>query len=331
MTATPPSRGRRFINFIGRLIKAFVGLLVIAALALIVVALIFGWQTLNREFRTVRTGQTNQAQQTDQLKRDVVRLMEGNPVGQQRQIEGLESDVVALREEVDALAVEQARQAEVVAALETDLAALSSRSASSEAVDDLGAALTSLQGDINDNSVRIDDLGGEVDAILGRVSSLEGNTDALAEALAEPVAEVAELRQALTLFRVWELLARVQLRLAENNLGLAADDARLALAELDALIAQGGPAEAEALGAIRNRLDLVVAGLPDNPEAAARDLVIAWSDLDRLLGILIDSPVVLPTPTATPIPPTPTPVPPTPEPATPEPATPVPPTPTPEG
>ena len=57
---------------------------------------------------------------------------------------------------------------------------------------------------------------------------------------------------------------------------------------LDQMAAEETGDLAESLGLVQTRLDLAATALPDDPEAAARDLNTAWEALDAVLTTLLE-------------------------------------------
>ncbi len=161
-----------------------------------------------------------------------------------------------------------------------------------------------LQQDVIGLSSDLDAQGGEFDKLLGEFKLLQENESTLADSVAAFEAELtladpAALRQAVLVFRLWEMVTRARLRLVEHNLGLAADDVQLGLAALS-IVKAGSPEEMiEPLQQVEERLMMAADNLPDTPETAANDLDIAWQKLDAILNTILGIEAVpVPTPEA---------------------------------
>lgn len=153
----------------------------------------------------------------------------------------------------------------------TDLTGLAERSrertaeleaSNAQARESLAELKARLEGDLRGLESELDDLSDRLDALDDELSAQ------VAELEAEPDAEPdAELQRQLAVTRALLHLMRARLWLIENNLGLAAEQVRLARAALSGL--QGvEPAVA--------RLDQALAELQTTPLVAAEDLEIAW-------------------------------------------------------
>ena len=189
------------------------------------------------------------------------------------------------------------RQAAQIEALQAELLAMQE---SSEEQDEnlalLNDSINNLQGDINSTNGQLDQLGGEFDILNSQLAALEGEvtegqlatTEALTTSLSslrtdltsELQVPASQVARAMGIFRTWEFISRARLRLAENNLELAAADIQLALNSLALLDPDGSD---ETLVVVTERLELAAAGLPDNPAAATGDLDAAWSAMDEAL------------------------------------------------
>jgi hypothetical protein len=108
----------------------------------------------------------------------------------------------------------------------------------------------------------------------------------------EATDQVAQMGQALSLFRAWEMVYRARLRLLEQNFGLAAEDVATAQALVAALAAADGAAETESLAEVQERLELAADNLPNDPDTAERDLETAWEMLDAILSATLGEPEV---------------------------------------
>ncbi|RMG99008.1 MAG: hypothetical protein D6706_06295, partial [Chloroflexi bacterium] len=241
---------------------------------------------LQRSLNSVATRADVNEQKIELLRSDVDALMSENPE-QQRQLNALQADVNRLRQELTTLqadlAADMEKQAEMLSTLAENVkTATEVQARLSEEADMLRDALLALQTDMNDVNGRIDSVGGEVDALQFALEEINKQVTDLETAVASE--QLAQLDETLTLFRVWELITRARLRLAENNIGLATTDVRVAARSIDALLANMPTEQAEAFQTIQTRLELVLSELPDDPETAARDLESAWDALDSLLA-----------------------------------------------
>jgi hypothetical protein len=223
-----------------------------------------------------------------------------NDTSGRRENNAFQNDLTALDGRVAAVEREMTadleRQASQLAVLEARLDEMVEAGVViSENVALLNGGIAALQTDIVGFGSDLDSLGGEVDGLQSEVAGLDGETVALQASLEDPLAateDVAELRQILVLFRVWELVARARLRLVEGNPGLALADVQAAQGALTAVIDASSEEMAAVLTPVQQRLDLAAAGLPDDPITAARDLETAWEALDGLLSELLGLPVV---------------------------------------
>lgn len=236
-----------------------------------------------------------------------------------RDVEGLDSRLGTLEGSTVAadLAEQLTRQGEMLNGLQAQLdVANSSDETALGDIASLSDAVTALQADLNANSGQIDALGGDIDRLDNEVTELAGQTTETTSTVAELQTAVfedsqgEELREVLALFRVWELITRARLRLAENNVGLAQGDVETAVRTVDRLIGEDEEA-ATAYATVQGRLALAFANLPGDPTTASADLETAWDELDAILAakILPQAPTLeVATPTAEPEPtPTPTP------------------------
>ena len=313
---TSPSFFTRLGRGIWRVIRFVLLIIILSAIGVI---LVFSSQRaiaeINRSFENINRRFDIQAQRIDGFEQDIDGLLQADDAAAEAQRE--------LRLDVTRQATDLSDQAAALDGLQQDLTAqsavlatLSARvSANEQAAADLDASVAALQGDLNGSNSRIDDLGGELDALGGQVTQNRADTTsdlmAFRAEYATPSEEVAAVLKALQYFRVWEVVARARLRLAESNPGLAQVDVRLVLAMVDDLSAADAAAAAD-LAAVRERLALADASLPADPTAAGRDLEAAWEALDRLLGLLLVPPAAsaeAPTPAVEPTLGAPTPAP----------------------
>lgn len=296
-TARPGFFGR-FFRFLGRFLWAFVKVVMVL---LLLVALGFGGyvgvRELSQSLVKLSADSYETAARVDLLRSDVNALMENETAGR-RQSNTLQNDLTALDGRVAALERELeadlAQQAEQLAVLEGRVdEAIAAGEAISENVTLLNDGIGALQSDIVGYGSDLDALGGEVDSLQSEILGLETQTETIETSLADPLAateDVAELREILILFRVWELVARARLRLVEENPGLALADVQAAQMALAAVTESASEEMAATLEPVQQRLDLAADGLPDDPVTAARDLESAWEALDALLGEMLGLP-----------------------------------------
>lgn len=279
-----------FRRFLKALVKTVLALVIIAALA---AAGWFIYQELTRSFDVVSGRVDRQAEKTSSLQEQLD--------AQAQQLDAFRSTVSGLDENLAGNLAElqvvvgdnKFQQDENLAGLTDQVAGLTTGAQSmSESIALLSEGQAVLQQDVIGLSSDLDAQGGEFDKLLGEFKVVQENESALADnvaafeaelALAEPVA----LRQAVLVFRLWEMVTRARLRLVEHNLGLAADDVQLALAALS-IVKAGSPEEMiEPLQQVEERLLMAADNLPDTPATAANDLDIAWQDLDAILSAIL--------------------------------------------
>lgn len=197
------------------------------------------------------------------------------------------SRLAAVENSLDSELVSQGDLLNVLEAEVNDL--LASGEIISQSVTTLAAGLVALQNDVNDNGAQIDALGGEVDSWQADVATMQIGLADLTAASQEPDDEFVRLQRSVTLFYIWELIARARLRLIESNLGLATSDIEQAALALESLAGIASQGEAEALLPVQARLTLALESLPADPVAAARDLDAAWEEVDGLMRRLLQS------------------------------------------
>jgi chromosome segregation ATPase len=282
-------------GFLKRLFLAFVKI----ALALLFIAVLaFGawllYIEINRSFDSVITRIERNTRRIEEKEAEIDTLEEQN-YAQQLQVAELEATLATREAEINALEGELSanldQQGERLTNLETDAAMLTGRA---DALDGeaaiLGAGLVALQEDLNNNGQQIDQLGGAVDGLSDALAALDGRTAELQGQVAQLASEdLAGWRQAVGLFRAWEMIGRARLRLLEGNAGLAAADIELAVTAIDDLLTAEPEQSADDLVAIRERLLLASTSLPDEPLVAGRDLETAWEALDAVMAVAIGS------------------------------------------
>ena len=291
-------------GFLRRLWQAFVTLVKIVIVLVILVGLgaagWFGYQELTRSFNSLSNRAEANLQRIDLLRKDIDTL-QTDRTAQGNRLNSLENDLSGLDDEVGALTEQLTadlnRQNEMLTELEGQLSDLiASTGTISENVAALSSGVIALQGDVNENIAGVDELGGNVDVLSTDVSQLGDNFIALESEVTavseEAAGQVTQMGQALSLFRVWEMVYRARLRLLEQNFGLATGDVAIAQALLEALAAERSEEESEALLAVQQRLELAATNLPNDPNTAVRDLESAWEMLDGLLSELLGEPEI---------------------------------------
>jgi hypothetical protein len=299
-TTSRPSFFVRFFRALGRFMWALVKVvLVLAVIAALGFGGYLGIRELGNAYLDLSAESVETAARVELLRSDVNTLMENDTSGR-RESNAFQNDLTALDGRVSAVEREMTadleRQTAQLAVLEARLDEMVEAGVViSENVALLNGGIAALQTDIVGFGSDLDSLGGEVDGLQSEVAGLDGETVALQASLEDPLAateDVAELRQILVLFRVWELVARARLRLVEGNPGLALADVQAAQGALSAVIEASSEEMAAVLTPVQQRLDLAAASLPNDPITAARDLETAWEALDGLLSELLGLPVV---------------------------------------
>ena len=164
-----------------------------------------------------------------------------------------------------------------------------------ETVSLLDEGQVALSQYLSDYSRTLDDLGVELEGVVSDVTALKEQDTSLQEDLAAldeafEAADADGLRQALFLFRLWEMITRARVRLAEDNPGLAADDIELAHEAVADFIENGPEEFVEPLIRVERRLLLAEANLPDEPDLAIGDLDLAWRELDAIFVDILGMP-----------------------------------------
>ncbi len=256
---------------------AFISLLIVAILGGVGWAVYYGTTELQRNFNSLGERIDANKQRIELLNDDLTSVKAEDAAGSiaalQATITDLESQLATMEENgTDALN----RHSEQLATLETDMAAAAT-SAETSALSD---AVVALQNDINDSNGRLDGLGGELDDVRAEAEKANAAADA---AISD--AELAEMRQTVALFQLWEHIARARLHLAEDNVGLATTEVEQTLRIMDLILAAAAEEDAAVLDLMQTRLSLAFNSLPDDPETAVLDLENAWSQLDAFLTV----------------------------------------------
>jgi hypothetical protein len=283
MSTSGPSQN----SFWQRLGRAFLNTLKLLLFVAIVVAIAagawLGYRELVRSLNVIADRADLNAQRIEVMRRDVDDLM--TDTSQEEMISSLQ-EVMATQEAQIAdlqtrLDDDVARQEEALQDLQLQVTALISHTeVLTGNVATLREGVVALQGDVNENRSAIDELGGDLDTLRLALASL----DEQFQQVSEDAGELATMREALTLFRVWELVARARLYLAEGNAGLAASDLDAATLVVDGLVGALEAGSESSLRDLQARLSLARDSLPDDPATAERDLATAWETLDALLA-----------------------------------------------
>lgn len=249
----------------------------------------FGFMELRRSFDVVSGRVDDHAEQLYRLQIQVDGQAD-ELAAMQPILTNQDEDLEALQTALDALIVQQ--DGDVAAATEQINSLFSSTEGISVTVSVLADGQTALQQDVIAHSSELDTLGGELDGMRGELTAVKTNETILSESVAAFEAELtaagpANLRQAVLVFRLWEMVTRAQMRLAEQNLGLAAADVDTALLILPDLMAGSSEETAVSLQTIESRLQMAAGNLPNNAETAVNDLNIVWQELDTILASLL--------------------------------------------
>lgn len=283
-------------GFLRRLGRAFVGFLKFLFFAALVAAIAagawIGYRELQRALQAADDLAERNAREIAVLRSDVDNVMADT--SEEEAITALEQEIGGLQSRLDELGTEiedeLGQQAEDLAALEGQLDRLNAQMATREAeLATLQDGVTGLQEDVNSNTEALDGLGGDMDELSADVRSLSESFSQVRD----DAGKLAEMQRALTLFRVWELVARARLRLLQGNGGLAAGDLSAAQAMLNGLAATEDET-ATRLAPLRQRLALALDSLPADPAAAGRDLETAWEILDEEIAALTGGPAAGP-------------------------------------
>lgn len=284
-----PSSLSRLVRFLGRLILAFLKLLPVFIILIALLAVSWlGYLELRRSFGVVNNRIDWYDEQITQLHGEISTVPTSLANLQSQQSE-LAANTAQVDDRISAVINDLAGHKESLAALEEQVAALDTNiDSSSKNIMTLGEELIALQNDISANVAQVDILGGQIDGFVIDVNTLRGDIAANTEALAQKEAIVAQLSKTLTLFRIWETVARARLRLVDENIGLAQADIETAQSILEQMAAAETGDLAVVLRQMLARLVLAANNLPDDPEAAIRDLNTVWEALDSALATMLE-------------------------------------------
>jgi chromosome segregation ATPase len=175
---------------------------------------------------------------------------------QGQRISFLESDLAVQRERITALEGDMGRMDELLTAQ--------------------GETLSELQTALDGTEETTGQLGGDVGALYGEL-------DTLRDEIADPNRVAAAFERRLILLQAWGEILKARQHLLEDNPGNARQALALARANLERVILLSPEPEAEALIAIRERLDAADTAIEERPFVAMNELEIIWRDLDTFI------------------------------------------------
>lgn len=179
-----------------------------------------------------------------------------NLTEQGQRLSALEGDLAAQKERIAALEADTNRMDEVLAAQ--------------------GETLSELQTASDNTEKATGQLGSEVEALYGEL-------DTLRVEMADPNRVAAAFERRLILLQAWGEILKARLHLLEDNAGNARQTLALARANLERVITLSPEPEAEALIAIRERLDAANMAIEERPFVAINELEIVWRELDTFI------------------------------------------------
>ncbi len=302
VTQSRQQRPSFFVRFLRALLKTVLILLVIAALA---VAGWFIFQELNRSYNVLSGRMDRQAEQFASLQ-DQLQTQADQLEAVQLTVTDLDQNLARNLDQLQTtVSGNVSRQDEMLADLTSQINDLSTATQTmTQTIALLNDGQSALQQDLIGLSSDLDAQGGTLDNLQGEFTTLQIDGSTLAENVAAfevelTLADPVGLRQAVLVFRLWELVTRARLRLAENNLGMAATDVQLGLAAMPDLLAGTSEELAEPLQQVEERLLMAAGNLPDAPLTAVNDLDIAWQELDAILNTILGldaAPIATPEP-----------------------------------
>jgi chromosome segregation ATPase len=175
---------------------------------------------------------------------------------QGQRISALESDLAVQRERITALEGDMGRMDELLTAQ--------------------GETLSELQAALDSTEETTGQLGGDIEALYGEL-------DTLRDEIADPNRVAAAFERRLILLQAWGEILKARQHLLEDNPGNARQALALARANLERVILLSPEPEAEALIAIRERLDAADTAIEERPFVAMNELEIIWRDLDTFI------------------------------------------------
>ena len=162
----------------------------------------------------------------------------------------------------------------------------------------LQTQLTEINNQLTETNSRIDSVQQSVDAHTASLEKLEAMQTTLESQIKENNDKaLLALKHEVMMTRVFDMLARARLYLAQSNFGLAKEDVQSARDLLADLQAESND---EVLAQVITRLDVALGNLPAFPVVASGDLEIAWQIL--MTGEVTVTSTPEPAPTNTPAP-----------------------------
>jgi chromosome segregation ATPase len=261
MTTNAETQQPGFWNRLGRVIARFLALLlrlifVVVLAILIGVGIYYGMPWVY--WRFVIPVQESAAR-IEMLQRDLenTRAAWNTDLSEQGQrISVLESGLATQKERIAALEADVGRMNELLAAQ--------------------GETLSELQTALGSTGEATDQLGDDVEVLYGEL-------DTLRDEMADPNQAVAAFERRLILLQAWGEILKARVHLLEDNAGSARQALALARANLERAIVLSPEPEAEALIAIRERLDAADTAIEERPFVAINELEIIWRDLDAFI------------------------------------------------
>lgn len=228
------------------------------------------------------------------LASDVEAQIRANNERLSEDMEALEDQLSTLTTDINALQNTVDEQAAVIASFEQSSGdigtTISDLQSGSEA---LGTALLALQQDIAATNGNLDDIGATVDGLSNSVAAIDGQIDELSAAVddvvANPPVVAADGEEGtvivsggpdMAVWRLWGLVMRTKIHLAENDIE-AANEALGAAVDAATNLAQDGD---DALATIQEQLESAADDLLEKPAAANRTLDAALDGLEGLLN-----------------------------------------------
>lgn len=279
--------------------RFFIGLMKVLLLLLFIAAGVFlgylGWQQITY-INTINDVQSQRISRIDQ------EMVLANDVENQIRASNqtLDADLEALQDQLDELAAANAQmqttldeQAAVIDGMTTtgsDLnATIDDLQTGSEA---LGSALLALQQDITASNADIDSIGATVDDLVNSVAAIDTQIEDLGESVeaapvvgdeegedGTPPTVVVSSSGDFAVWRLWGLVMRTKIHLAENDIEAANDALAIAL-EAATNLAEDGD---DTLTAVQEQLESAAEDLLSKPAAANRTLDETLDALDELL------------------------------------------------
>ena len=297
---TSPSRTRSERSWAARF---FVGLFKLLFLLVAIAAGVLlgwlGWQQLSY----INTVNDVQNQRISRIDEEVLRQNDVESLIRTSTTE-LRGEISALSGALDDLTAENQTLRDSLAAQAADITALEGAQEEngialgniSTSIDSLGSGLLALQSDISTSGSDVDSVGATVDDLLNEVETLSGELEALQASLVispttadgegVPVVTLAPGEgsgEQFNIWRLWGLVMRTKLHLAENDIDAA--EASLASAQTaiaDLLAGEAGDLN-EDLTAIEETLATAAESISSKPAVSNRTLDEALDALDALL------------------------------------------------